>query len=308
MRYLFSKRKQLTDILKGTPGTSVFKFRRPNSASSRVILLPELLEDILSYLSSTRDIMAAYTASPIFQICIFQSPRLKMRDLWLHPKKVPLTWYKWSWQKLDEDGFRVEEVKLVPRPNIKTADMEFTCQLAPTQPATLCPLAHLWNLDEERLPKGFQAADPPSCTVGIIATPSELELYGDMIFTDPPVYEACAKLWYSHNKNRQCYITGERTVKSEFPLTVRGFLDTAFRMRGEISVHDVECEAHVAGALLQDTSFEEVICEWIRQLGGHFDLVFNRSPVCFKGVSILRSDEWISEEKKFAEQVREAMA
>jgi hypothetical protein len=281
----------------------------------RVLLLPELLENILLYLS-TPELMVAHNASPFFRQCILHSPRLLMRDLWLRPRKAPLTWYKWSWQKFDEYGLPVdpeeeevnEEVMLIPRANAKTADMEFTCQLAPAQPTTLCPLTQLWDLKADWLPKNLTADDPFTCFVGIIATPHELELFGDMIFTDPPIYEACAKFWYSHNRNRECYITGERTVKSEYPLTVRGFLDAAFRMRGETNVHDESCDDPVAGVLFHSTSFEEVIYEWIRQLGGHFDLVFNRSPVCFRGVSGLRSDQWVSEEKKFAEQVREAMA
>jgi hypothetical protein len=239
-----------------------------------------------------------------------------MRDLWLCPRKVPLTWYTWSSQNIDKYGLPVnpeegednEEIKLIPRANIKTAEMRFTCQLAPAQPTTLCPLAQLWDLKRDRLPKGFTTDNSPMCAVGIIATPQDVDLYGDMIFTDPPVHEACAKLWYSHNRIQGCYFTGERTVKSDFPLTVRGFLDAAFRMRGETTIHDESLDDPVVGVVLHHTSFEEAISEWIRQLGGHFDLVFNRSPVCFKGVSVLRSDQWVDEEKKLAEQVREALA
>jgi hypothetical protein len=276
-------------------------------------MLPELLEDILLYLTAP-ELVAAHNASPFFRHCILHSPRLLRRDrwlLWLCPRKTPLTWYNWSWQKFNGHGFPVvgEDVKLVPRANSQTADMEFTCQLAPTQPVTLCPLAQLWDLKADRLPRCLTADDDPfTCSVGIIATPGEVELYGDMILTDPPIYEACAKLWYSHNRNRECYVTGDRTVKSDSPLTVRGFLDAAFRMRGEISVHDEDCEDPVAGVLLHDMSFEEVVSELIRQLGGHFDLVFNRSPVCFRGVSVLRSDEWVSEEGKYAEQAAQEKA
>jgi hypothetical protein len=206
------------------------------------------------------------------------------------------------------EGESNEEVKLIPRANTRTADMEFNCQIVPIPPVTICPLAQLWELKDDQLPTGFTAADSPARTVGISATSSELELYGDMILTDPPVYEACAKLWYSHSQIEGCYIVGERTVKSDFPLTVRGFLDAAFRMNGETSVHDESCDDPIAGVVLHNDSFEEVIFEWIRALGGHFDLVFNRSPVCFKGVQILRSDEWVDEERKFAEQLREAVA
>jgi hypothetical protein len=212
-----------------------------------------------------------------------------------------------------EEGLN-EQVKLIPRANTKTAEMEFKCQLAPAQPVTLCPLAHLWDLEEEHLPRGFTAADFPTRTVGIIATPNDLELYGDMIFTDPPVYEARASLLYKHDWKPQCYITGERTVKSDFPLTVRGFLDAAFRMPGVTRVHEevyFEDPAIGSGVFRRKSfeealSFEETVSERIRLHGGHYDLMFNRSPVCFKRVSILRHDEWVSEETKFAEQVREA--
>jgi hypothetical protein len=278
-------------------------------------MLPELLEEILLYLT-TPELVAAHNASPFFRHCILHSPRLLRRDrwlLWLCPRKTPLTWYNWSWQKFNGHGFPVvgEVVKLIWRANYQTADMEFTCQFAPVQPVRLCPLAHLWDLAADRLPRCLIADDSFTCSVGIIATPGEVELYGDLVFTDPPIYEACAKLQYSHSSHSQyqeCYITGERTVKSDYPLTVRGFLDAAFRMRGELSVHYEYCDDPVAGVVHRERSFEEVVSELIRQLGGHFDLVFNRSPVCFKGVSVLLSDEWVSEEEKLAEQVRGTLA
>jgi hypothetical protein len=79
-------------------------------------------------------------------------------------------------------------------------------------------------------------------------------------------------------------------------------------MKGETTVvHDEKFDDPVAGVVLRSDSFEEVILERIRALGGHFDLVFNRSPVCFRDVRILRSDEWVHEERKFAEQLREAL-
>jgi hypothetical protein len=271
---------------------------------------------------STAELMATVNASPFFGRCVFHSPRLLRKNpwlLWLCPtRKVALTWYEWTWQKLDEYGLPIDpvesetndEVKLVPRANSKTADMEFSCRIAPVQPITVCPLAQLWDLKKDQVPKGFTTTADSAIynTIGITATPSELELYGAMLLADPPVYEACAKLWYSHSAIPGCYITGERTVKSGFPLTVRGFLDAAFRMKGETTVvHDEKFDDPVAGVVLRSDSFEEVILERIRALGGHFDLVFNRSPVCFRDVRILRSDEWVHEERKFAEQLREAL-
>lgn len=130
-----------------------------------------------------------------------------------------------------------------------------------------------------------------------------------MIFTDPPAYEASASLLYTHSLNPESYITGERTVKSDVPLTVRGFLDATFRIQGVTRVQPMHCEGQViSSGVFGSKSFEEAVSERIRLHGGHFDLVFNRSPVCFRGIHVLSSREWVDEEEKFAEQVREAVA
>ena len=167
-----------------------------------------------------------------------------------------------------------EEVKLIPHANVKTADMKFSCQLAPAQPATLCPLARLWELKEARLPKGCAADD---CTVGITATLDEVELYGNITCTDPPVYEAHASLLYTHSVHPESYMPGERTVKSYVPLTVRGFLDAAFRMQGVTRVQRMRSEGQViSSGLFGSKSFEEAVSERIQLQGGHFAFWFQR--------------------------------
>jgi hypothetical protein len=39
------------------------------------------------------------------------------------------------------EGESNEEVKLIPRANTRTVDMEFNCQIVPIPPVTICPLA-----------------------------------------------------------------------------------------------------------------------------------------------------------------------
>ena len=223
--------------------TDTFNIRRPNSASTRVVLLTELLEEILLYLP-INDLMALRGASPLFHHCISHSPRLQTK-LFLRPSKAPLTFYNWSWSRLDSNGLPVgdlhlQETKLLPRANTKTPYWESLCEPSPVQPARTCPLIHSWGIPKDQWPTELTDTDLPVTCVGIIATPEELARFGTMLFTDPPVYEVHAKLHYRHNRDANLYITGERHVKSEFPLTVHGFLDAAFRMPGDTCVHDVD--------------------------------------------------------------------
>jgi hypothetical protein len=165
---------------------------------SRVLLIPGLLEEILLLLP-TLDLMVSYNASLVFRNCILASLGLQMRELWLRPKKAFLTWYMWTRQRLHPHGLAMEgeyceKLKLVQLASNKTVDLEFKCQLAPVQPTTLCPLAQLWISREKRekngRPRRAMENESHTSNVAIIATPAELELYGDMIFANPPTYEA----------------------------------------------------------------------------------------------------------------------
>ena len=92
---------------------------------------------------STAELMTTVNAAPFFDRCVFHSSRLLRKNpwlLWLCPtRNVPLTWYEWTWRKFDENSLPVdpaegevnEEIKLVPRANSKSADMEFSCRIAP---------------------------------------------------------------------------------------------------------------------------------------------------------------------------------
>lgn len=126
----------------------------------------------------------------------------------------------WTWQRLYPHGraMEYEKIKLVQRASSTTADLEFKCQLAPVQPTTLCPLIQLWGSAEERRPRRSRKDESHTTTVAIIASPAELELYCDMIFADHPSYEARAKMCYEHSRLADCYIPGERVVRSDSPL------------------------------------------------------------------------------------------
>jgi len=290
--------------------TTPRNFKQPNSAEARVLLLTELLEEILLYLP-THDIMAIRSASPLFYYCISRSLRLQAR-LFLRPSKDPVIYHKWFRQNLDSSGLplgelHLEEVKLFPRANTKTAKVEFSCQPSPVQPARICPLIHLWNVPENQLPEGFTTPNLPTCSVGITATPDELGKFGTMMFADPPIYEVCSRLHYRHNLNPKCYITGQRTVTSDSPLTIHGFLDAAFRMKGFTDVHDRDDTGRLIHQQIED-SFEEAVAERIQLHGGYFDLVFNRTPIFIKGIEILNNDRWDFMVRKRAEQQQEALA
>jgi hypothetical protein len=295
--------------------TDTFNIRRPNSASTRVVLLTELLEEILLYLP-INDLMALRGASPLFHHCISHSPRLQTK-LFLRPSKAPLTFYNWSWSRLDSNGLPVgdlhlQETKLLPRANTKTPYWESLCEPSPVQPARTCPLIHSWGIPKDQWPTELTDTDLPVTCVGIIATPEELARFGTMLFTDPPVYEMHAKLHYRHNRDANLYITGERHVKSEFPLTVHGFLDAAFRMPGDTCVHDVGFRDVETGGVSQrhmaNSSFEEAVADRIQLHTGYFNLVFNKTPIYLKGLQVLEDEQWDFMVDRRAEQQQHALA
>lgn len=81
-------------------------------------------------------------------------------------------------------------------------------------------------------------------------------------------------------------------------------------MLGDADVHDTDDQDPDAGGVtyhLTNVSFEEAISERIRLRGGHFHLVFNKTPVCFTRLQIMRDDEWDFVVRNRAEQQREAL-
>lgn len=265
-----TRRSDVEDSTK--PADGALESTQLDAASARTFKVPELLDEILSYLLAS-DLMAAHDVNDTFQASVVRAPDPKKTLFLGPPGKVPQIWLN-------------EQLEVVKLGGSKPAGA--------IQPVELCPLLELRNDFKMKAGQRMQTQWNTEFARFTMQLAKMKEL-GDMVLTDPPVNRAEVYLRYTHNSGSVVLVL-TCTVKQDKPLTMGVLLDSAGGARGSLYVEENistnPSRPSIRVGSKDNTTLLAEIQQQVLKRGGHFSLDIKHSRVEFKNVVAPTAQEW----------------
>lgn len=301
------------------------------SASSKILEITEILENIFSFLSGP-DLVTVSKADKAFHKCIVGSPVLQTTLCLRLNKKVPPQCYQVHRMRTMRTGYfmKARTLGLTPFAGVQHDDEHHFAE--PCLAVFLCPGLKLDNSHRRRKNRaqtvakyGVDYEGYSDDVARFTMQPSELEQqFGPTMFlSDPPLRDVDVYLFYQH-ANSSFAVSVRARVTQDSPLTLRSLLDTASLAKGRVylegeyamvprhwckehMLHSCRLHREICIEHLDDVSLKEVTTRHVKKHGGGFLLDLEKSWVNLRAVCPT-DEEWKTMRDILAEEKNREMS